>query len=57
MAGKTPSIYLTITRRGSMKSEFTRVFFNTKDYNTYIKTEEFKARWPETEFQIIKEVY
>lgn len=57
MAGKTPSIYLTITRRGSMKTEFSRVFFNTKDYNTYIKTEEFKAKWPETEFQIIKEVY
>jgi hypothetical protein len=57
MAGKAKSVYLTITRRGGMKTEFTKVFFNVKDYNDYIKTEEFKQKWPDTEYSVIKEVY
>jgi hypothetical protein len=57
MAGKAKSVYLTITKRGSMKTEFTKVFFNNKDFNDYVKTEEFKQKWPDTEFSIIKEVY
>jgi hypothetical protein len=57
MAGKAKSVYLTITKRGSMKTEFTKVFFNSKDFNDYVKTEEFKQKWPDTEFSIIKEVY
>jgi hypothetical protein len=40
-----------------MKTEFTKVFFNSKDFNDYVKTDEFKTKWPDTEFQIIKETY
>ena len=57
MAGTAKSVYLTISRKGSFKTEFTKVFFNAKDYNDYIKTDEFKAKWPATEFDVIKETY
>jgi hypothetical protein len=33
------------------------MFFNAKQYNDFVKTEEFKAKYPITEFKIIKEVY
>jgi hypothetical protein len=57
MAGTAKSVYLTINRKGSFKTEFTKVFFNAKDYNDYVKTDEFKAKWPAEEFTIVKEVY
>ena len=57
MAGTAKSVYLTISKKGSFKTEFTKVFFNAKDYNEYVKTDEFKTKWPATEFDIIKETY
>jgi hypothetical protein len=57
MAGTAKSVYLTINKKGSFKTEFTKVFFNAKDYNEYVKTEEFKAKWPDTEYTIVKETY
>jgi hypothetical protein len=57
MAGKAKSVYLTINKKGSFKTEFTKVFFDAKAYNDYVKTDEFKAKWPAEEFSIIKEVY
>ena len=57
MAGTAKSVYLTINKKGSFKTEFSKVFFNAKDYNDYIKTEEFKAKWPKEEYDIIKETY
>ena len=57
MAGKAKSVYLTITERGKHNAVFRKVFFNASDYNTYVKTDEFKAQWPTTEFYIIKETY
>jgi hypothetical protein len=57
MAGTAKSVYLTIARIGSYKTEFTKVFFDAKAYNEYIKTDEFKAKYPTTEFKIVKEVY
>ena len=57
MAGTAKSVYLTINKKGSFKTEFTKVFFNAKDYNEYVKTEEFKAKWPAEEFTIVKETY
>jgi hypothetical protein len=56
MAGKAKSVYLTVTTKDH-KSVFHRMFFNAKDFNDYVKTEEFKAKYPETEFKIIKETY
>ena len=57
MAGKAKSVYLTVTKKGSMKTEFHRMFFDAKGYNEYIKSDEFKAKWPAEEYSIIKEVY
>ena len=57
MAGKAKSVYLTITKKGSFKTEFTKVFFDAKGYNEYVKTDEFKAKWPDTEYSIVKETY
>jgi hypothetical protein len=57
MAGKAKSVYLTITKKGQMKTEFTRMFFDARGYNDYVKSEEFKAKWPAAEFNIVKEVY
>jgi len=57
MAGTAKSVYLTISKKGSFKTEFTKMFFNAKEYNDYVKTEEFKAKWPKEEYEIVKEVY
>ena len=57
MAGTAKSIYLTVCPKGSHKSVFNKTFFNAKDYNEYVKSEEFKAKYPKEEFEIIREVY
>jgi len=57
MAGKAKSIYLTITKKGALKTEFKKMFFDAKAYNEYVTSDEFKARWPAEEFNIIKETY
>jgi len=57
MAGKAKSVYLTINKKGSFKTEFTKVFFDAKSYNEYVNSDEFKTKWPEDEFEIVKETY
>lgn len=57
MAAKTKSIYLTICPKRSHMSVFKKVFFNAKDYNEYVKQQEFIDKYPKDEFDIIKEVY
>ena len=57
MAGKAKSVYLTITVKGRFKTVFSKVFFDAKAYNEYVKSDEFKAKWPATEFDIVKEIY
>lgn len=57
MAGKAKSVYLTVAVKGTIKNVFRKVFFNAKDFNEYVSTEEFKQKYPTTEFEIIKEVY
>lgn len=57
MAGKAKSIYLTVLPKGKHMSVFKKVFFEAKSYNEYVKSEEFKAKWPSTEFDIVKETY
>lgn len=57
MAGKAKSVYLTVSKKGSFKTEFSKVFFDAKAYNEYIKTDEFKARFPADQYQVIREVY
>ena len=57
MGGKAKSIYLTVLPKGSHMSVFKKVFFEAKSYNEYVKSDEFKAKWPSTEFDIVKETY
>jgi len=56
MAGTAKSVYLTVTTMDH-KSVFHKMFFHAKKYNDFVKTDEFKAKYPTTEFKIIKEVY
>ncbi len=57
MAGKAKSVYLTINPKGTFKTVFSKVFFDAKAYNEYVKTDEFKAKWPAEEFDFVKEIY
>ena len=57
MAGKAKSVYLTVTPKGKLTSVFRKVFFDAKAYNEFVKTDEFKAKYPSTEFDILKEIY
>ena len=56
MAGKAKSIYLTVTTLDH-KTVFHRMFFNATEFNAFVKTNEFKAKYPTTEFKIVKETY
>jgi len=33
------------------------MFFDAKAFNEFVKSDEFKAKYPATEFQVIKEIY
>ena len=57
MAGKAKSIYLTVLPKGSHMIVFKKMFFEAKSYNEYVKSEEFKTKYPKEEFDIIKETY
>ena len=57
MAGKAKSVYLTINPKGGFNTVFHKMFFDAKAYNEYVKTDEFKAKWPAAEFDIVKETY
>ena len=57
MAGKAKSIYLTVTPKGEFKTVFHKQFFDAKSYNDYVKTDEFKAKYPTETISIIKETY
>ena len=57
MAGKAKSCYLTVTVKTTHKSVLSKVFFNAKDMNDYIKTPEFQEKYPATEYNYVKETY
>jgi hypothetical protein len=57
MAGKAKSIYLTVLPKGEYLSVFKKVFFEAKTYNEYVKSEDFKTKWPSDKFDIVKETY
>jgi hypothetical protein len=57
MAGKSKSIYLTINPKGQLGTVFYKMFFDAKGYNDYVKTDEFKAQWPQEQYDIVKETY
>ena len=57
MAGKAKSCYLTVTVKTTHKSVLTKVFFDAKSMNDYIKTPEFLARYPAEQHNYVKETY
>ena len=57
MAGKAKSVYLTVIPKGSLSSVFRKVFFDAKAYNEFVKSDEFKEKYPTEQFQILKEIY
>lgn len=57
MAGKAKSIYLTVCPKGKHMSVLKKMFFEAKAYNEFVKTDEFKEKYPKEEFDIIKETY
>ena len=57
MAGKAKSVYLTVTPKGQIQSVFRKTFFDAKGYNDYVRSEEFQAKWPADQFDVIKETY
>jgi len=57
MGGKAKSVYLSVCPKGSHKSVLRKTFFDAKGYNGFIKTEEFKEKYPADKFDLIKEVY
>jgi hypothetical protein len=57
MSGKAKSIYLTVLPKGTHMSVFKKVFFEAKSYNEYVKSDEFKQKYPAEQFDIVKEIY
>ena len=57
MSGKAKSVYLTVTAKNSSNTLFTKVFFDAKSYNEYVKSDAFKAKWPADQYTIVKEIY
>jgi len=57
MAGKAKSIYLTVLPKGQHMSVLKKVFFEAKSYNEYVKSDEFKTKYPAEQFDIVKEIY
>jgi hypothetical protein len=57
MSGKAKSIYLTVLPKGTHMSVFKKVFFEAKSYNEFVKSDEFKQKYPAEQFDIVKEIY
>ena len=58
MAGKAKSVYLTILPKGQLRPTILhKVFFDAKGYNEFVNTEDFKAKYPKEQFDIVKETY
>jgi hypothetical protein len=43
--------------KGTHISVFKKMFFEAKSYNEYVKSPEFKEKYPLEEFDIVKETY
>jgi 2-oxoglutarate dehydrogenase E1 component len=43
--------------KGEFKTVFRKVFFDAKAYNDYVKSEEFRAKWPAEQYDFVKETY
>jgi hypothetical protein len=57
MGGKAKSVYLTVMPKGKITSVFRKTFFDAKAYNEYVKSDEFRAKWPAEQYNFVKETY
>ena len=57
MSGNAKSIYIIVLPKGTYMSVFKKVFFEAKSYNEYVKSDEFKQKYPADQFDIVKEIY
>lgn len=57
MGGKAKSVYLTVSPKGKLNRVFTKMFFDAAAYNEYVKTDDFRAKYPPEEFDYIRETY
>ena len=57
MSGKATSVYLTVSIKETHKTAFHKQFFNMSGLNQFVVTDEFKEKYPLTEFYITKETY
>jgi hypothetical protein len=57
MAGKAKSCYLSVTQIDTRKTVLNRMFFKMADLNDFVKTDEFKTKYPPEQYQVTKEIY
>ena len=57
MAGKAKSCYLSVMDMTTRKTVLNRVFFKMADLNEFVKTDEFKEKYPADKFSYSKEIY
>ena len=57
MAGKAKSCYLSVTDNATRKTVLNKVFFQAKDMNQFVATDEFKEKYPAALFTVSKETY
>ena len=57
MAGKAKSCYLSVTQIDTRKTVLNRMFFKMVDLNDFVKTDEFKSKYPPEQYQVTKEIY
>jgi hypothetical protein len=58
MAGTAKSVHLTVCPKGQpLNTVLRRTFFDAKSYKEFISTEDFKAKYPVTDYVLVKEVY
>ena len=57
MAGKVKTSYLSIVDAKTHKTVFTKVFFDAKSMNTWIKDDPKMREFPSPTFYVVKETY
>lgn len=57
MGGKAKSCYLTVAEKNTHKTVIRKTFFKMADLNEFVKTDEFKEKYPVEQFNIVKEIY
>ena len=57
MAGVAKSCYLSVMDNEARKTVLSKVFFKMEDLNKFIKTDEFKEKYPKEKYTVYKEIY